>query len=899
MNLGEQIIQELKREFGFKNVRGDWLQGGKCPQCGKNEVFCAASKPKMVRCGRQDRCGWEDSVRNLLPDLFENWSDRFQATEDKPDAAAEAYLLHERGLDLRYLRGRFSQELFRCRKTGQTSATIRFPIVDDLLGGTYWERIIDKPGRFEKKAHFKPGAAWGGHCWIPAGTDFATLARANDIWITEGIFDAVALKQGAGVEAVSNMSTGPYPEHFLKKLNEALAAEGIAERPRLVFAFDVGAAGVTFAKKHIARAKREGWKATAAQVRPDGEGTKLDWNDLLLKHQSWKGEPAKAPLGEEALETYLHNGAITIAETAMEKARLIVRRAAAGARALSSFDMRHGNRLYWVRVKVDDGDDPDEPRARQVELTEICNCAFRLLYRERDEIADETTYFLQIDFPDRAASVKARFSSAACANAGEFKKRLMAFAGMWTGTGEQLDRIMKHQTRRLKVVEPIGFTGYSQAHGAWVLGDLAVHKGRVLTVNAENYFDVGTHAVKLRTAERMLAIEYDADQIDFTWLDDLWTAYGPRGLIALSFFTMSLFAVQIRERHKSLGFLEVTGPPGSGKSTLIEFLWKLLGRHGYEGFDPNKATRAAFARSMVKVANLPVGLIESGRDDGSRSHSRQFEPNELLVLYNGRSPRSIGRKSGGFETEEPPFLGSIYLMQNERIDAIPAVLERLMSMAIDKSLWGPGTKEAAMRLEAWPMEDCSGTIVHIARKETDWLTFFFERFTFHDNDMGKRVEGLTNARPIKCHSQLAAALETLPHLFPNCQEAWVAQALGEVERMAIDRQKSAGGDHPMVATFWEQVDYLIGKERDDLHEAGGSLNRHRKPDELIAINLPDFESRCRREGIFPPPLDQLKKLLRGSKSRRFLATKVVNPPSGKGQQCWVFEQPKAEQAVII
>ena len=83
MNLGEQIIQELKREFGFKNVRGEWLQGGKCPQCGKNEVFCAASKPKMVRCGRQDRCGWEDSVRNLLPDLFENWSDRFQATDDK------------------------------------------------------------------------------------------------------------------------------------------------------------------------------------------------------------------------------------------------------------------------------------------------------------------------------------------------------------------------------------------------------------------------------------------------------------------------------------------------------------------------------------------------------------------------------------------------------------------------------------------------------------------------------------------------------------------------------------------------------------------------------------------------------------------------------------------------
>lgn len=891
MNLQDEVIKALKRDFGFKKVRGAWLQEGTCPQCGKREAYCAAEEPKIVRCGRQDRCGWEDTVRNLLPELFEDWSKRFPSTEAAPDAAAEAYLLHERGLDLRFLRGTFSQEIFQDRETRQTSATIRFPI-----GDSYWERIIDKPGRFAKKAHFKFGGKWSGHCWMPNGTTFETLAAANEIWIAEGIFDAVALTQGAGVAAVSNMSVNPYPEHFLGAFAKFLADKGQADRPKLVFAFDVGSAGVFYTKKHIKRAFREGWEATAAQVRPDGEGTKLDWNDLLLRQQAFTGKPQDAPLGKAKIEEYLHNGAITIAQTAMQKARLIVDRAQSNARAMSSFDMRHDNRLFWVNVKTE-----EETGGTQINLTEIANCAFRLLYRERDEIADETTYFLQIDFPDRAASAKARFSSAACANAGEFKKRLMAFAGMWTGSGEQLDRLMKNQTRRLKVVEPIGFTGYSQAHGAYVLGDLAVHQGRVLKVNAENYFDVGKHAVKLRSAERMLTIDYDADQLDFAWLDDVWTAYGPRGMIALAFWVMSLFAVQIRKRHKSLGFLEITGPPGSGKSTLVEFLWKLLGRDSYEGFDPNKATRAALARNMVKVANLPVGLIESGRDDGQRSRAAQFDPNELLVLYNGRSPRSLGKKTGGNETEEPPFLGSIYLMQNERIDAIPAVLERLMSMAIDKSLWKPGTKEAAQRLESWPLEDCSGTIIHVAKAEKKFLQFFFERFTHHDNEMGKRVEGLNNARPIKCHSQLAAALEALPHLFPNCRPEWVEQAIEEVDRMALDRQQSAGGDHPLVNDFWEKVDYLIGRESATDHEEGKSLNRHRKPDQLIAINLPDFEARCRHAGIFPPPLDQLKKLLRGSKSRRWLSTKAVNPPgeNSKAQQCWVFEQPKAAKAPII
>ena len=683
------------------------------------------------------------------------------------------------------------------------------------------------------------------------------------------------------------MSVNVWPEYFLAELRKACEVAGRVTRPRLIFAFDVGKAGVEWTVKFVKRAQKEGWEAVAAQVRPDGEGTKLDWNDLLLRHLDWKGDAEHAPLGEKAFEQYLWNGAVTIAETPRAKAKLIADRT-----ALASFDFRHGNRVWWARAKY------DEDKQRTIEVEEIANCAFRLLYRERDEIADETNYFLQVDFPYSQPTVKARFSAAACSNAGEFKKRLMAYAGMWTGSGEQLDRIMRNQTRQLKVVEPVSFTGYSHKHRAWLLGDMAVREGRLVEVNRENYFDLGKSAVKLRSLERVLDIQYDADKLKFDWLPDLWTAYGPKGLIALAFFTMSAFAVQIRERHKSLGFLEITGPPGSGKSTMVEFLWKLYGRAGYEGFDPNKATPAFIARSLVKVSNMPVGLIEGGRDDEKRSGYRQFDFNELLVLYNGRSPRGIGQKSSGYETHEPPFLGTIYLMQNERIDAIPAVLERLMSMSIDKGAWSPATKDAAVRLEGWPIEDVSGTLVHIARNEAKFLPLFFERFTEHDRAMPGRIDGLVNARPVKCHSQLAAAVETLPHLFPNCRPEWVDQALRMIDAMALDRQQSAGGDHPSVSDFWDKVQYLLGREPQDAHGAGKSLNLSRKPDSLIAINLVDFEARCRNAGIAPPAMDQLKKLLRNSKSRKWLATKKVNTPDDRTVACWVFEQPRQSERII-
>lgn len=891
MNLQDEIKKGLKDLFRFKKTSGEWWQEGLCPDCGKHEAFCAADEPKIVRCGRQDRCGWEDSVRRLLPDLFEDWSKRYPTTEADPNAAADAYLQHERGLDMRYLRGAYTQELYR--DGNQTGATVRFP-----LAGTHWERIIDRPGRFEKKAHFRKGGTYKGHCWVSPIITMDQMAKAKEIVFAEGIFDTVALCM-VGHLAVSCMSTNNWPGEFLAQLRAALEAVGRSDRPKLTFAFDVGAAGVKWTKRHVRQARAEGWDAGAMQVRPDGEGTKLDWNDLLLRHLDWDGDDDKFPLGPEAFETFRYNGEITIAANHYEKAKLIAARRVSQAKA-GGFHFRHANSMYWGKINYGE-ESADKGLNGKVSSEEICNCAFRLLYRERDEIIDETTYFLQLDFQDQE-TVKARFSSAACASSGEFKKRMLDFAGSWSGTGEQLDKIIRVQTRKLKVVQPIAATGYSPEHKAWVLGDLAVHNGRVLRITDDKYFDIGKKAVKLRSSQQLLDIAYNPDQIKFDWLPHVFTAWGPKGLIVLAFFTMSLFAVQIRKEQASLGFLEVTGEAGAGKSTLIEFCWKMMGRDEYEGDDPNKGTVAFFARTLLQVANLPVGLIEGKRDeDGAKA--RRFDYNDLLVFYNGRSPRGTGAKTNGNETYSPPFLGSIYLMQNERIDGIPAVLERLMSLRIDKSMWSDATTASALKIEAWPMEEVSGTIVHIVRQEAEWMSRFRDRYAYHDHRdkaMRRRVPGLHNARPVKCHSQLAAAVEALPMLFPTCQQAWVDETLKMVDAMALDRQESCGGDHPLVASFWEKVEYLLAREGPEIHGEGKSINQHRRPDTTMAVSLVDFEAKCRNAGISVPEMDKLKTLLRGSKSHKFIANKPVNTQSGKPVKCWVFEwsAPSAEGRMI-
>lgn len=878
-SLAQELNSALMREFAFKR-EGEWYRKGKCPECQKKELYVHADKPFVLKCGRLNRCGYEKSVKAYFPEIFDDWSKRFKATDADPNAAADAFLSHGRGLDLTGMRGCYTQEYYRDQDLGIGSATVRFP----LPGGTWWERLIDQPGRFgDMKARFSPKASVGGksykgYCWIPPEVTMEQLAAAEQIQITEGIFNAWALKQ-VGQVAVSAMTVSNWPVHFLQELRVAIANGPTPyHSPELSFAFDVGAAGVKYSRDFVARAEKEGWRATACQASLVDGDTK-DWNDLLQLDR----------LTPEHFDEYFWNGQVTIAPSATEKACLIHER-----KNWTGFSLSFDNRTWWAtfnqarisEVVLKEGLTPKAAIRACAEVTEIANCAFRTLYRERDEVIDDTAYYLRVDFPGKMPTAKGRFSAAQLTAAPEFKKRLFAFGGMFTGTTGQLDRLMHIQTRDLKTVEPIDFTGYSKSHEAWILGDIAVRKGRVHELNAEDYFDFGKVAVKLRTAERLLDIDYDADKLDTRWLPKLWAAYGAKGLVCLTFWQITLFAEQIRVAHKSVAFLQIIGEPGSGKSTLLEFLWRLFGRDGYEGFDPTKATSAAIARNLGKVGGLPVVLIEGDRDE-STPHSKRFEWDELKTAYNGRAVRSRGVRSGGMETYDPPFRGGVVIAQNFAVKASAALLERVMSITINKDGWTPATKVAAEEIESWPTEQISGFIIHIVRQEETWLKAFFESYRHHETELPKR-SGVTHQRLVKNHAQLAAGLDALAACIKIPDDV-VEQSHQFIAKMIAERHQAISADHPHVAKFWELFDWF------EVNEPVGStpINLHSKAETLIAVSLPMFEERCRNRGIQTPPMDELKLLLRTSKSRRFLSAKNVKTRlDNKVIHCWVFAQPE-------
>lgn len=887
-DLHTDITQRLLQDYAFKE-RKEWLREGKCPDCGKKELYTKAEAPWVLWCGRRDKCGAEIHVKDLYRDLFENWSERFQSTEANPHAAAEAYLQHARGFPLARLAGAFTQEWYQDRQRGIGTATVRFA----LPNGAWWERLIDRPERFGKmKARFAPGKSMHGHWWrLPdAAWD------AGEIWLTEGIFDTVALEL-AGVASAALLSCNNYPVEGLARLAKA-CAEGNRLRPTLIWALDDGAAGQQYMRKWHERATREGWKSRCAYT-PNRGQLKQDWNELLLRGR----------LHKDALDEARHHGDLLLAPSANAKALLMYKRKPRG-----EFHFDYGDQLHWFRyddakyqkalealeakedaASLSEDEKRDKALAQGGVVTRIANCNPQPLYFQRNEQTKESWYYIRLSAPGQHKTVNGALVPSQIAAAARFKEALLGLESgvIFSGTTPMLDKIVMADFSHLKRVEALDFVGYSADHGCYLLGDLGVQAGRLVKINDEDYFEFDKKT-SLKSINNSVALHINADQAGYhpEWLDMVWECFGAKGMVALAFWFGSLFAEQIRKAQASYPFLEVIGEAGSGKTTLVEFLWRLLGRDDHEGFDPVKSTAAARARLMAQVANLPVVLIEGDRDgDTDRSKQRGFDWNELKTAYNGRSTRVIGVKSAGNETKDSPFRGAIVIAQNAEVEASDAILQRIVHLSFDKAGHTPRTGALAKALERMPVEDVSGFILRAVQAEERVMQILEAEAGAYAEQL-LRSPDIKSVRIAKNHGQLMALVDALRAVIPGMTETMWAATHAELFTLAVARQHAINADHPHVAWFWETFDHFNTGRGDE-----PALNHSRNP-AYIAINLVEFEVRIKRAGLNLPchSMADMKRVLKGSRRYRFDDVKSVNSFHGVGtKKCWVFKVPAPQQ----
>lgn len=890
----QQVLTRVQRDYGLKHRSGTpYMRGGKCPHCGKKELYTSYEKPWVLRCGRQAKCGQEVRVRDLYDDLFDDYSKTNPQTPQAPHAAADAYLATARGFSVKPLKGLYTQEDYYDRAKRQGTATVRFPLVK----GGWWERLIDRPHRFGKmKARFAPGESYAGVWWGAAAQD--QLRTAREVWIVEGIFDAIALLQ-RGICAVAAMSSNAYPEQSLKELKAARPGD----LPVLVWGLDNEPSARAYTVKHARRAEKLGYRCMAAQIEQVGD-KKTDWNDLHLRAQAAEDGDAQ---WQADLDLARHNGAVLMARTAVDKGLVIYQR-----EQKTEFHIEFASRLFWFEFdavrfdKMMREKNPDDEEGAVSEETEakirracasvqqIANCYPEALYFQRHEATYESWYYFRVDFPHDAPSVKGTFTGAQVASATEFKKRIISLAqgAVFSGSGQQLDRMMEDQLFNIKKVDTVDFVGYSPDHKAYIFPDLAVRAGEVTLANAEDYFEF--NKLRIKTTQRSIRMDIQRDHENYStdWLGWLWTCFGTHGIVALTFWFGSLYANQIRSSHKSFPFLEATGEAGAGKTTLLNFLWKLLARADHEGFDPAKSTKAGRARAMGQISGMPIVLLEADRSDsGDKAHAKSFEWDELKDYYGGGTLATRGVRNGGNETYEPPFQGTIVISQNAPVDGSEAILTRIVKLHFKKPTATTESRQAADNLNALPVEKLSYFLLAALKAEAAVMEKFAERVRFYEARLREEKE-LRVERIIKNHAQMLALLDAL-RLVVNLPENMVRDTRDALVKMATERQDAIGADHRIVSEFWDAFEYIEMQASGDKR----SVLNHSREESRIAINLNEFIQKAGYYGQQVPDIGDLRRLLVESKRHKFIsANTAVNSAIRSTQllsstvKCWVFQK---------
>lgn len=867
----DDIHVRLASEFSFKK-RGTHVRG-KCPSCGEKEAWTTAISPWVIFCGRANKCGETHTARSLFSDLFENFSERFPTTVEDPNGTARAYLTQDRRFDLSVIKEAWLQG-YRHLIDGSMTPTVRFP----LWGNAYWERLIDRkaiallPPNAKGKSYFSSGIKYSGKGWTVPNQ---LLMKKDQVLIVEGIFHAIALSM-MGMKAIAAFSCNNLPTELIEQYRHLDIT--------WVLAYDNDTAGIKAIKKWREQLQQKNLK-TKVMLAPSKN---MDWDDCL-RSDDYKHE--RFWLNCE------YRGHLAVAETAMDYAFHLYRRIKQGY-LIFSFD-----NAYWVcyadDVQKELGEQDIHSTAGQrifsqaANTKKISNCLPQFLYQERDDVMGDKWYVFKVAYQNNHADELISLEGSNLESPSAFNKSLLnkAAGGVFNGGKVEMDILLDRWFKNIKTIHSMPYIGYNADFSVYVYQKFAIHNGREIPLNEEGYFDLGKLGVK--TSLKSPAITY-GQQFDPKWFDDLYTAFSVNGLIVLGFWTATLFVQQIRREHKSFPFLEMTGEPGAGKSTLIETLWHLVGRD-YEGFDPQKATKAGIRRAFNQVSNLPVVLIEGDHMANVDHKQRGFTFDSIKPLYDGRGTGTLGIAKRGNDTDEPMFNGSLIIAQNASVTGEEALMERIVHLFFNSAPLR--TRANAMRLRNAPLAEMAAYLPYVVKQEKCYLASYFELVEKFDTAL-RNEDGVEQIkqRLVFNHAQIMAATAILALFFPQMTDELIEQVYQVIlGRLKIRHQRLAG-DSVLLEQFWEIFHYIDegaahSDNRFSSMQNNTRLNHHRKPDGYIAINLNDFYEQCRKHNQPLIELNDLKRQLPSSRTYRFIERKKYRSAlTEKVSNCWIFER---------
>jgi len=882
-DMDNEILEALEGDMDLnlktKGSGAKRVLRGRCPDCNRSSLWIKADKPWYLNCDHEGSCGFNETVKQRYPELWENLGDRFPATESDPKATAKAYMKIQRGFENPRVSEWYEQGVKKLQN-GQAADTVRFYPWGP--GGMYWERIIDKShvriaGR---KANFHKQSAnqtYSSKHWAPPPQE---INPKDVVYIVEGIFHSIAMFL-AGYKSAAAFTCGNLPRELINE------HKGKKVTWRLAYDDEPGA------HKHI--------KEYAKEIRSMGE--KVDIVLTGSKSKDWDDVYRDGGLDDKYILQCLWRGRIFVADTAKHRAYAMF-----GQARFYRTVFEFKSNLYSAKFSQEEfnkgndngdfvwGESWDEfNRACTVDC--ISNCIPNFTYVQQDKLTEERLYFFTINKANDKRVFRGAFSPNALTDPRAFNLALMSNTPGATfdgGAGELKILRQRWLNRIVPEVQTIPYLGFDSNTGAYIFRDFGYYKGKELKVNEFDYLSIDD--VGIKTTLRDIALIHSTE-FDDSWLPDFIKVFEKNGIASLAYFTASLFARQIKQKHQAFTFLELTGDAGAGKSTLLRFLWRLFGRENFEGIDLQSTSAASYGRHLGKVSNMPVVLIESDRQEskdagGRPSKSVDWDVFKKVYDLDGVID-SRGVKTNDNTTNDRIFLGTLVFSQNDTVKASEAMLSRIVHLHASIAQVKRENRNIADRLKQTSSENLAGYLHQALTNEEAFIEKFFSSFDRHRADLTENST-IIHDRIVDCHAQVMAAVEALQVLLPSLPESALLSTFKYLKERGEDRQRRLSSDHPVIEQFWDTYHFLndqlihIDDENGERDIETQRLN-HAKGHGLIAINLNEYVELCRKRGQELTAISMLKELLPRSQRYKFVEGKKVRSRiTGGLVRCWVF-----------
>lgn len=650
-DLPEKIRQKLKADNPKFKISSNYINGLKCPACGKVEGFAHLDKPFAILCHRNNECGVNTPTKSIYPELWANLSKDYPPTKADPKATARAYL-ESRGLNPESIE-------FRQGEVYDSDTKRKYPSLVIEHEGVTFQRLIDYCGK--NRTHLSTYKS------KVFETQSALNPDCETVFVTEGVIDALSLEQ-CGYPAIATYSSGSIPKDWYQSNCHK----------KIVLAFDNDAAGIKGIQKTIDYFKESGIEQYTIALAPKGK----DWNSLLVNGQ----------LDDKVIDRAYWQGKLTFAESALDYFNIYRERYPKTKSLIFEFN-KETFKGYFAYNRETKGYDTPAVKV-------LADCTIRLLHSVIDDSQDDKQrmeHYVEVE-STREGKGRIRLDATELVRLDAFKSALQNHRQLFFGNGDDLTALVsylfKPKPPKIRALSTIGFDDKSKA---FVFPKFMYDiDGRRIDANGDKYFEAANIKPFMDCTDPIISRLDDIDLKQF--IENLHGAYGEKGLLSLGFYIASLFSNTIFDHYGFFPFLSLYGDPHAGKS----FVSKLLNRCLFVDSEGQTMTKANTAkgelRKISQKSSLVCALLE-GRKDGAR-----FDYDSILPLYNRNALYSRATTSQDNRTHDLPLKAAISFIWNYELFTLKAGKERVISYQFKDAELNETTSEYWKRLSNYSHE---------------------------------------------------------------------------------------------------------------------------------------------------------------------------------------------------